>query len=310
MSPLSLVQVIPHFCGMSKRFREKRLVASVRAFFDESAVSPEQGPGLIFGGFVGYFREFERASEAWQECLDKSPELTYFHHKEPQSKFKVVPLATVISQFNLQPFIATVPHAPFLNRDSAAAKGQFGSRIYDWGFIRVVTGVLAWVDEMFPKGEKVDFIFGAGRKELNLCRSQFFDPYCSEGNGIWARAGTCTPADDKEVQALQMGDLLAGEVLGHIKTGETPVGLSKIASVKPILLLNQNPPPIMEKALTLQNIGKRLFDSGREKIMACPPDNVPLAVFKQELYALFAIKQMMEEYMNEAEAHEDKPGGP
>jgi hypothetical protein len=259
---------------------------------------------LIFGGYVGTVGEFGRAADAWQDCLDESPAITYFHHKEAPSECKIIPLARVVSGFDLQGFVVTIPHTPFLDRHSAAAKGMFGTRIYDWGFVHTVTGVLEWVDQNFPEGEKVDFVFGTGRRELDLCRAKLFDPLSSEGNGIWRRAGTCTPGDSKTIQALQMGDLLAGQVLEHIRTGEAP-GLAELAHSKPILLLRENPPSALGVGLTLQKLGKQLYDAGRQKFLNCPGDSVPLKVFTPYYEGMLALAAMMEVVCKELVKDED-----
>jgi hypothetical protein len=167
-------------------------------------------------------------------------------------------------------------------------KGRVGTRIYDWGFIYTVTGVLSWVDENFPMGEKVDFIF-ENRSELKACRQEIFDPYSAEGHGIWKRAGTCTSESDKKVAALQMGDLLAGESLESIRIGEKSAAFKELETAKPIFILNRRPPDVIERSLTLHRLGKLIFDAGRKKILAYPPDAVPPAAFHEEHQALLAI---------------------
>lgn len=285
---LKISRIIPHLCGMPKRLREKRIVVALRGFFDESAISPKDGSFLIMAGYVGTVGEFEKASDSWQECLDESPAITYYHHKEPKGAGKMLSLAKVVRNHDLQGFIITIPHAPFRNRDSRVSKSLIGTRIYDWAFIHTVVNVLEWVDENFPDGEKVDFIF-ENRNELKLCRKKLYDPLSAEGIGAWKRAGTCTPEEDKKVAALQMGDLLAGESLESIRVGKYSAGIVELARAKPILLFNRRPPDVIERALTLHNLGKKIFDAGRKKIMDSPRDHVDPAVFEKEYQALVAI---------------------
>jgi len=139
-------RIIPHLCGIPECLREKRLVVALRAFFDESATSSKDGPFLIMAGYVGAVEEFEDASNFWHRHLKASPSVQYFHHKDGSSQGKILPLAEVIGSHDLQGFVITMPHAPFCNRDSSAAKGMFGSRVYDWAFVYAVSNVLGWVN--------------------------------------------------------------------------------------------------------------------------------------------------------------------
>lgn len=280
-------KIIPHLCGIPKRIRDKRVVVALRAFFDESAISPQDGPFLIMGGFVGSVAAFENAADTWQECLDESPAIEAFHHKDGSSEAKLIPLARSVAKHDLQGFVITIPHGPFRNREGNLTKGRIGTRVYDWGFIHSVKNVLQWVDERFPEDEKVDFIFHE-RRELKACRV-LFDYLREEGRGFWSRAGTCTPESDNRVAALQMGDLLAGESLESMRTGRFTDAIRELAKGHPILLFRENPHPVIGKMLTLQSIGKKLFDDGRRKILDSPNGYVDPAVYEGEYRAIMTI---------------------
>jgi hypothetical protein len=275
---------------MAKRFRKNRQVSLLRAFFDESSDSPQASPAFIFGGVVGTAGELELAANAWQECLDEEPSIPHFHHKLRSHRPKIPSLAKVLANSNLQAVIVTVPHTPFGNRNKAAASGRFGSKVYDWAFIAAIMGILNWVDESFTADHAMDFIFDH-RREFARCKGEFFDRFRDQGRGVWKRAGTCEHGDDEKIAALQMGDLLAGEVLACIRAGgSASPALLEIAHAKPVLLIRGSPPLIIKQSLALENVGKTLFDSGRRKILEYPSEDVPASIFSKEFNVLHAIE--------------------
>jgi hypothetical protein len=273
---------------MSKRTRDKSLVVSVKAFFDESAISPIDAPYLIMAGFVGSAGEFEKASYAWQECLNEKPAIPFFHHKVRSCQHKIPRLASLLQAHDLQAFVVTIPHQPFQNRDSRLSKGILGPRVYDWAFINTVMYVLGFVEGSCPHGETVDFTF-ENRREFDLCRVEFFEPLKAEGEGVWRRAGTCTSESDKKVAAIQMGDLLAGQALESIRLGAKTPAIIEIEKNGKILIFNKKPPDVIERNLTLHNLGGQLYQAGLLKILASPRESVDPVVYAKELDALRTI---------------------
>ena len=171
---------------MPKRVRDKRPIIVFKAFFDESGTDPIKNKALVVGGFLGRAEEWERASDAWDECLHAAPRIEYFKHNEAQSldgqfeKFnrgaadkKVLALANTISQFDLQGFCVSVSYRLFKHRNVKASKGQVGAKVYDWGFLAATSGVLQHLGDTAPdEGEKVDFVFDE-RRELRACIDMF-----------------------------------------------------------------------------------------------------------------------------------------
>lgn len=210
----------------------------MKAFFDESGLNPQQDVALLMGGFLGTVEEWERVSDAWDECLNQHPKIAYFKSEEARSldgefghfsrasaEQKKNDLAKIVGNSELQGFCASVRHKLLAHRDSSATKRTAGSRTYDWGFFTATSGVLQYMRDHYPH-ETVDFIFDE-RRELLQCISMFNElrelareetPWAE----IFSRAGTCTPGDDKKIPALQMGDLLAGEVSNMGNGGNPP----------------------------------------------------------------------------------------
>jgi hypothetical protein len=293
------------YVGCRGDIAKKIQVAILRAFIDESAVSVKDGPAFIFGGFIGSVLEFERASDAWQEGLDALPALPYYHRRESQDAQRALSFSKTISRFELQPVVVTMPHRPFLSRNKSAARGRFGSKVYDWAFITAVREILAWVDENRPEGEQIDFVFD-NRQEFARCRDEFFNRFSAEPKGIWLRAGTCTPGDDKKIAALQMGDLLAGEILECMRSpdpSQSPV-LMEIAKRNPILLFKGNAPRIIRDGLILENLGKQIFDIGRKKIQNYPSNSVPVRLFAGEYAVLKVLESLVVASKEEESAYE------
>lgn len=284
---------IPHLCGMAGLFRGLRPVGTLRAFMDESSVGSTESPAFIFGGVIGSVDDIGEAADAWQVCLDDSPSIPYFHYKFKSHRTRLPLLAKTLADSKLQAIIVTVPHAPFRNRNKTAAKGTFGTQVYDWAFITAVREILNWVDENFPPDEIIHFIFDK-RGELNRCRAEFFDRFSNEPEKIWRHAGTRGPGDAEKIAALQTGDLLAGEVLNYIRTERDSPGLVEVAEATPVLLFKGIPPPAIQESLALQNFGKGLFDAGRRKILAYPSNSLPVSLFSRELAGILAIKTWLE----------------
>lgn len=244
----------------------------LRAFFDESGTDPKENKALILGGFIGKVEEWERASDAWDECLRQNPSIKYFSHNEAQSldgqfsRFrretadaKVLTLAKIIARFAIRGIAASVSHSWFVHRDSKAAKGMIGSRAYDWGFNTVTSGVLRYVDECAPGDEKVDFVFDE-RSELDGCIQMFnqmkANPFFA--SSAMRRAGQCSAGDDEEIAALQMADLLAWEFSKVIETKIRGDAFNLIVSGNHIVHLPCQPPRNLPDVLKIQKLGNAI----------------------------------------------------
>ncbi len=275
---LGISRTIPHLCGMPRRLREKRRLMIFRTFVDESALDPSKDDALIMAGFVGELSEWERVSDAWDECLRHHPSVEYFKFKEATSlsgefwKFdrssadaKMVALAEVIARFRIQGICVTVPHASFANRDSKSAKGMMGSRAYDYGFFSLVFRVLRQIREHASMGSRVDFVFDR-RPELRSCIENFnalkdADDLESPLLEDFQVAGECFPGDDKDILALQMADLLAGQSSSTLKDGVTAKALQIITDAKPLMHWVCHIPSLTPALLESQKISGELYAS-------------------------------------------------
>jgi hypothetical protein len=195
----------------------------MKAFFDESGADPHKYKNLIVAGFLASAGVWEEASDAWDRCLHESPSIEYFSHDEAtglEGEFysfgrqtadaKIVSLAKVIADFDLQGMFVFAPHDLFRERDKALLKGVVGSRVYDWGFFGATKIALQFLSERDAGNDKVDFVFDR-RSELKSC-IPMYELSKEVHLELMARAGTCIPGDDKDIVALQMADLLAGLV--------------------------------------------------------------------------------------------------
>ena len=195
-------RVIRHYCGMPERLRKKRRLLVFRAFFDESGTNPKLDKALVMGGFLGRVEEWERASDAWDECLHEKPSIEYFKHSEAQSlngefaqlnrasaDAKVLALTKTIGRFGLRGFCITVLYRLFRHRDAKASQGRVGTRVYDWGFLTATSGLLQYLDDEHPGDEKIDFVFDEC-SQLNACIEHYnwmkTEPFLAE---IVRRAG-------------------------------------------------------------------------------------------------------------------------
>ena len=253
----------------------------LRAFFDESGTDPKENKALIMGGFLGKVEEWERASEAWDDCLRQNPPIKYFSHNEAQSldgefsRFrketadaKVLALAKTIAQFAIRGIATGVSYSWFVHRDSRAAKGMIGTRAYDWGFNTVTSGVLQYVDSYSPGDEKVDFVFDE-RRELAACIQMFdqmkTDPFFA--SSVMRRAGQCSPGDDEEIAALQMADLLAWECSKVLDTKIRSDVFNLIVGSNQIVNIRCQPPRRLPDVMRIQRLGRVLKEKAIDVLL-------------------------------------------
>jgi hypothetical protein len=266
----SVSRTVPHLCGLPRLRRSKRLLMALRAFFDESGTDPK-GPGFVMGGFLSTADEWDRAADAWDACLRESPSIKAFHHVDTEKssgefygwrpedvQAKVLRLAQTIASFNLQGFATAISHSWFSPRNKRAAKGMFGSRIYDHAFLKIVSGVTHHVTNSISGDDKVDFIFER-RPELKSCISNYKDLF-----DLWpdrmGRAGSCVPSDDETNVALQMADLLSWEFLQITDRNEQSAAFLCINNVRPVYYLPCTPPKWFPYALALHAYGQSVKD--------------------------------------------------
>ena len=100
-----------------------------------------------------------------------------------------------------------------------------------------------------------------------------------------------------------MSDLLAKEILETMRDSSRDYSvISEIVGEKPLIIIEVSPPPIIQRNLIRQYVGKRLYDSGYKKIMASPKDCVYPSAFMDELVAINFLNAQLKsdmEGMNE-----------
>jgi hypothetical protein len=254
------------------------------AFFDESGTNPREDEALVVGGFLGSVEEWEKASDAWDDCLEQHPRIAYFKHQEAQAldgefrEFsrksaddKIEALARVIASFDLMGFCSTVSYSWFEYRDASVAKKQMGMRPYDWGFVSVVNCVLWHLHESGVE-DKVDFIFD-NRGELSACIPIFYELKNDSTLIQWQRAGGCVPGDDKQLVALQMADLLSWEFSHTIKTEEASEPFAIISRRHAIRHCAAKIHPVVPEMFFLQGIMNEIRSESYVILNRCYKDN-------------------------------------
>lgn len=287
----------------------------MRAFFDESGMNPHEDNALVMGGFLGTVEEWEQTSESWDACLSADPPIRYFKSDEANNlegeflRFNRVAadakkneLAAVIGASGLRGFCASVQHQLLAHRDPGATKRTAGSRTYDWGFFTATSGVLQYVRDHFPE-ESVDFVFDE-RRELGQCIALFNQlKSLSEVYGPWAqvfgRAGTCTPGEDKKIAALQMGDLLAGEISSMGNLGRPPSEAWKRLVVHRdiVHVLCDMPWPI-PVLIKLQGLAKEIQDTSGKILKRIYKDKEKSPELEADCDALIARQVLFETALN------------
>lgn len=246
-----------------------------RAFFDESGFNPLRDRVLVMGGFLASVEEWEKASDAWDRCLNEHPEIQYFSHHEAkslggefrtfsgaQAAEKVMKLAKVIAEFDLQGFCATVSYSWFASKDKRASRKTVGTRAYDWGFLTAISGVLQYVN-LVHGDDKVDFIFDR-RPELPACIATYEElksgslmpPGLAE---VMSLGGECMPGDDKVLVAIQMADLLSGEFHDFLRNRK-PTEIWKVVASRPVAHMPCKMPPQVPQSFEIQKMAREVQD--------------------------------------------------
>ncbi len=214
-------------------------------------------------------------------------------------------LADIVRASGLQGFCATVQHKILAHRDPAATKGVAGSRTYDWAFFTLTSGVLQYVVERYPD-ETVDFVFDK-RRELGHCIARFNRlKDLAQEYGVWpnaenvfSRAGACTPADDKNTAALQMADLLCGEVSAMRNGGCSPSDVWKRLVVRQsvVHVFCDMPWPI-PVLVALQGFGKQIQDSSSKILKRIYKDKERSSELQADCDDLIAKQELFESAMD------------
>jgi hypothetical protein len=209
----------------------------IRGFFDDS----EQGEIFLIAGWVTNYETWERFTEEWRSVLDQEPAIKYFKHHEakgepPTGQFagwpatqvetKITQLVDVICRHEMYGVVSglnTATHAkafssPILSRKTLRSILKFSHH-----FQSCVFSVSAMVlDLQIQRGvteKKVDVVFDEMdglMAECIVAYDGFKHKLAPEQIAI---AGSMTEADDKEVEALQAADLLAGQFTTRLRIG-------------------------------------------------------------------------------------------
>jgi hypothetical protein len=296
---------------------------ALKAYFDESGLSPHGDKTLVMSGYLGTAEEQARVSEVWNACLSASPAIRYFksdeaknlrgeflHFNHATAERKKNELAAIVGSSELQGFCISVRNELLAHRVPTATKRTAGSRTYDWAFFTATSGVLQYAQKHYP-GETVDFVFDE-RRELPQCIS-FLDQLkdLAREYGPWANvfssAGNCTSGDDKQICALQMADLLAGEFC-TMGNGNPPSDSWKsLAALRGVAHIPCEMPWPIPVLVALQGMAKQIKDaSGKilKRIYKDKERSPELAADCDELIAnqiLYevAIKTLMEIHQTE-----------
>ena len=269
-----MTEAVPHLCGMPSSMRMQRLVTVFRAFFDETGRNPVEDKAFVMGGFLGRVEEWLKASDAWDECLHENPRIEYFKHSEfmnlgdqfwkfsrQQADKKILALATVIGNYDLTSFCAIVPHG--LIKNKPVEKGLIGTRVYDWGFSLAIKLALQHMRSQ-PEHERVDFIFDKCselRANIENFNAMKENPFTAE---FMSHAGACDPGDDREVVALQMADLLAGEFLAAGEEQIQSEAFQVIRDKNKVGYARCDPPAQHVPMLDVLSLGKQIQEEAGE----------------------------------------------
>ncbi|HKW97867.1 MAG TPA: hypothetical protein VJN43_09030 [Bryobacteraceae bacterium] len=226
---------------MAREIRDKCVLAMIRGFFDETS---DDVKVFMVCGWISRARRWQEFSDAWNDVLGTEPKLRYFRHHEsmmladPKSQFynwspqdrdgKLESLAAVFARhtpdygmcsvLDLAPFLALIHQVPTSRKQLDSL--IHGANPFMWAFHNLISSVLGYEVGTRVPPERVDFIFDEN-SALRTCIKEYEALRTKMPQELQMIAGSCAPADDKLVAALQGADLLCGELLDFEQGNES-----------------------------------------------------------------------------------------
>jgi hypothetical protein len=227
--------------------------STIRGFFDES----EHGNVRLVAGWVTDCGTWERLSEDWHVALDAAPSIRYFKHHEakanpPSGQFngwssaaveaKITALVDVICRHEMYGVTSGLKKSTHNAAFAGATMPRKtlrtllkGSHYYN-ACVFSVQGMVAQVQIESGHADKaVDVIFDEMDGLLKECIAFFEEqlrPLLPEN--LRAICGSIIEANDKQVEALQAADLLAGQLTTKLRLGRPEEHYRRMARAHPI----------------------------------------------------------------------------
>jgi hypothetical protein len=220
----------------------------LKGFFDESNRNPSEVQ-FIMAGWIATVEEWENFSEAWQECLSRSPKVEFFKSSNAKCDVKRLPLARLIAGHQMRGYVFTAKHDLLASKpkELSLLRGIVGMRIYDWAFIKTISTVVTdFLDRAGPS-DKIDFIFDEC-KELGACIDSYSEEKKKWPPSMQHVAGIIGPGNDEELAGIQAADLLAGEHSDYLRTTIRSSAYTELAKTH-ILESAASPPLVLETFL-------------------------------------------------------------
>src|SRR5687767_4966322 len=211
----------------------------MRAYFDETGDDPRDKI-YVLAGWVGYENAWERFDADWRAVL-AAHGVEYFKHNEAKALKKqfasrapadrdgiVKELVSVACNHELTGIIASFKHPLYqlLLKDSMIPRnilrtmgyGGYSSPYY-FCFHLAVSQLLRYLLKDKNAREPVDFVFDDRNDVLKPCIKLYDVVRDMIPPDVRNLAGVARPGDDKSEPALQLADLLAGQVIANVRTG-------------------------------------------------------------------------------------------
>lgn len=210
----------------------------IRGFFDES----EQGDVFLIAGWVADYDIWTTFTEEWRAVLDGEPSIQYFKHHEaksdpPSGQFlgwspqqideKISRLVDVVCRHEMYGVTSGLNTATFnaafydsvVPRRTLRSVLKLTHHYHSCVFSTQAMVLQIQIDERRQTEKKVDVIFDEMSGLMAECIA-FYDEFKQQlSPDKKAIAGTMTEASDKEVEALQAADLLAGQLTTNLRLG-------------------------------------------------------------------------------------------
>lgn len=226
-------------CGMTAHDRERRLLATLRAYVDESGSAGRDGI-FVMAGLVAFVMDWEEAAQSWETVLRSGTPVPFFRtasfrSKEWRSEHK---LSVDDANSKAESLAQAVRYPPLLFSvccsvqktdyreiiaDSGVCNkaGKIGKlwlkTPYAYCFNNVISLTLEMiVSKLGIVGDVVDFVFDRNDSLFDASNEMLRElRKVLKPEGWRETLGDAIPGDDRKLLPLQAADLLAGKLKDH-----------------------------------------------------------------------------------------------
>ncbi len=254
----------------------------MKAYFDESGDDPRDKI-YVLAGWAADGAVWSSLGADWKSLLAESG-IQYFKHNEARGLKKqfagwsptrrdqlISSLVDIACSHQITGLVSSFKHPLYrllLEGSEIPSrhlkKMAFGgySSPYYFCFHLAVSQLLRYLVDTQRATEQVDFVFDDRNDVLRPCIKLYETIREELPSEIKAIAGSAAPGNDRNEPALQLADLLAGQIIANVRAGAPEATLQKLASCRTILKCRIEPEDLSRFKTSLNVANRRWKELG------------------------------------------------